>query len=91
MSTYTITWKPDNSPDAALRIAAHTMEVIAQMNHASTPREVKAIFDTWWTYARNNRVCRQICEHMLDKRKVLTGDKPKPTPEPVKRTAEGRQ
>ena len=88
---YVITWKPDNTPDAALRIAAHTMAVIAQMNHASSPREVKAIFDAWWTYARDNRVCRQICEHMLDKRKVLTSDKPKPSITPTSKRMTGER
>lgn len=80
-----IDWQPDNRPEAAFRIAEHTQRVIESMNRAATKAEVKVLFDDWMRFARDNRVCRQICEHMIDKRRVLVGefDKPKREAKPT--------
>lgn len=64
----------DNRPDAAHHIANHTKHICDAMNGARHSREVKTLFDDWMTFARKNRVCEQIVEHMVAKRRVLIGE-----------------
>lgn len=73
-----IDWRPDNRPDAAETIAYHTQAVITAMNAATTAPQVKQLFDDWWKFARDRRVCQQIVDHMVGKRKELVGDFERP-------------
>lgn len=75
-----IDWRPDNRPDAAYRIAEHTQKTLDAMNRAKSAKAVKELFDSWWNFARDNRVCHQICEHMVSKRRTMVGDFEKPKP-----------
>lgn len=69
-----IDWKPDNRPDAAERIAAHTQAIIKAMDDATSAGQVKAIFDDWCRYAREHRVCQPVVDHVVGKRAELVGD-----------------
>ena len=77
-----IDWYPDNSVQTARLITSHTLDVMREMDNATKPAEVKRLFDDWVRFARSHRVCRQICEHMVDKRKhllqALDDDRPPP-------------
>jgi len=77
-----IDWYPDNSPHAATLIAHRTLDAIREMDAARTQAEIRRLFDEWMKFARSHRVCRQICEHMADKKKLrlkaLDDDRPRP-------------
>lgn len=74
-----IDWMPDGRPDAAHNIANHTQHVLSAMNAARDAKTVKQLFDQWMIFARQHRVCKPICEQMINKRRWLLGefDKPK--------------
>lgn len=73
-----IEWNPDNRPDAAMRIAAHTQAVIASMNDATSMAQVRGLFDDWMRFAKDNRVCQPIVDHMVAKRRQLVSEFEKP-------------
>lgn len=74
-------WLPDGRPDAAVRIAAHTNSVIAALNNDRTSDgERKQIFDAWSAFAKSHRVCGQIVDHMLDKRRLMISEANKSRP-----------
>jgi hypothetical protein len=52
-------------------ISDRTMLLIGALDRTSSPREVKQLCVDWFAWADQARVCRQIREHVLDKRKML--------------------
>ena len=88
-----ITWKPDNREDAAKRIAAHTAVVIRALDEATTNDARRKLFASWLDFAKSNRVCQQIVDHMTDKRRQMIGEENKSTPvaRPVPRNVTGER
>lgn len=82
-----IEWKPDNRPDVAMQIAAHTAAVIKEMNEATSLARVADLYEEWCGYARRMRAAPQIVQHMKDKHWTLAGQFTKPkTPAPDRKT-----
>jgi len=78
-----IDWQPDNRPEAAVRIAHHTAQIIDAMNRVADARAVKQLFDDYMKFARDHRVCSQIVQHMVDKRRILVGEMDRPKVKPA--------
>ena len=83
-------WKPNTSPSNAARVSSVTMQAIRALDQATTPAEVRRLHDHWMDFAREARVCRQIVEHMADKRRgLLAGFEAPPPPRDWKFAAAG--
>lgn len=88
-----ISWKPDGRPEAANRIAGHTAMVIRDIDKAASNSERRKLFADWMKFAKDNRVCQMIVDHMLDKRAEMLADENKPVPQsrPVARNVTGER
>lgn len=72
------------------QIADRTMRLIGALDAARSPAEVKRLCGDWFAWADGAGVCRQIREHVIDKRKgLLAGMEPEPRPVDRKAAAAG--